>query len=76
MLSKSTLLRISRTKEGFVSIDPAHKIQARAAYLCKNSTCLEKAKKSKGLERSFKGRVPPEIYVQLTENFENLMSLE
>ena len=33
---------------------------------------FEKAKKSKGLERSFKSAVPAEVYDKLREELENL----
>ena len=42
-------------------------IKGRGAYICPNLECLEKAKKSKGLERSFKTPVPAEVYEKLRE---------
>ena len=65
MKDKSTLLRIARSKDGVVAIDP--KLQGRAAYLCADAECQQKAQKSKGLERSFKCPMPPDIYTQLAE---------
>jgi len=70
MIDKRTLIRIARSKEGAINIDPTSKMQGRAAYLCFSTVCLQKAKKSKGLERSFKASIPPEIYVQLAEHLE------
>jgi len=67
MKEKSILVRIARNKEGIISIDPTLKMHGRAAYLCKDTACLAKAQKSKGLERSFKHSIPSEIYVQLEE---------
>ena len=34
--------------------------------------CLQKARKSKGLERSFKMSIPSEVYDALEKEFENL----
>jgi hypothetical protein len=55
--NKSDLIRICLAKNG----------QGRGAYLCDNQMCIEKAKKSKGLERSLKKTIPPDIYTKLLE---------
>jgi len=68
MKDKSALVRIAYNKDGDINIDPTGKMHGRAAYLCKEELCLQKAKKSKGLERSFKRPVPPEIYMQLADS--------
>ena len=46
------------------------KKNGRGAYLCRSSDCLKKARKSKGLERSFKMSIPNEVYDQLEKEFE------
>ncbi|MCL2498906.1 MAG: YlxR family protein [Defluviitaleaceae bacterium] len=56
MRDKTELLRVSLPSQG------------RGAYICKNSVCIEQARKTKGLDRSLKGTVPPDIYVQLKES--------
>ena len=38
----------------------------------KDGECLEKARKSKGLERSFKSAVPAEVYEKLKEELEQI----
>jgi len=63
------LTRISKSKDGDVNIDPTGKQHGRAAYLCADFTCFQKAKKSKGLERSFKSSIPAEIYEELAKNY-------
>ena len=65
MKDKATLTRVALDKAGVISIDPTGKMHGRAAYLCPGGECLQKAKKSKGLERSFKRSVSPEIYDKL-----------
>lgn len=67
MKNKKELIRIVRDDEGNYSIDYTGKKAGRGAYICANIECLEKAKKSKGLERSFKTAVPNEVYEQLKE---------
>jgi len=68
MKNKTGLVRVALDKSGAISIDPTSKMPGRAAYLCQGTECLQKARKSKGLERSFKRAVPAEIYEQLAEN--------
>jgi predicted RNA-binding protein YlxR (DUF448 family) len=65
MKNKKELVRIVRSEEGTYSVDYTGKKPGRGAYICSNLECLEKAKKSKGLERSFKTAVPNEVYEQL-----------
>jgi predicted RNA-binding protein YlxR (DUF448 family) len=65
MKNKKELVRIVRSEEGTYSVDYTGKKPGRGAYICSNIECLEKAKKSKGLERSFKTAVPNDVYEQL-----------
>ena len=65
-LPKKSLVRIVRSPEGEFSVDITGKMPGRGAYICPKTECLEKAQKSRGLERSFKGKVPQEVYEQLT----------
>lgn len=43
------------------------KKNGRGAYICKTMCCLEKAMKSKGLERSLKTQIPKTVYEELLE---------
>ena len=52
-------------KEGNISIDEIGKSNGRGAYICKNIECLEKAIKSKKLERSLKTKIDLQIYESL-----------
>ena len=65
MKEKKELIRVVRTDENQYSIDLTGKMSGRGAYICKNVECLEKAFKSKGLERSFKSAIPKDIYEKL-----------
>lgn len=67
MKSKKELVRIVKNDEGEFSLDTTGKKPGRGAYICKNVTCLEKAQKCKGLERSFKSPVPKDVYEKLRE---------
>jgi len=71
MKDKKQLVRVIRDKDGAFSIDLTGKKSGRGAYICPTAECLEKAVKSKGLERSFKQAVPKEIYENLKRELEN-----
>lgn len=65
MKNKKELIRIVRNSDDEINIDLTGKAQGRGAYICKKTECLEKALKSKGLERSFKCAVDKEVYEKL-----------
>jgi predicted RNA-binding protein YlxR (DUF448 family) len=67
MKPKRDLIRIVKNKEGEISIDHTGKKPGRGAYICKSVQCLEKAIKSKKLERNFSQRIDEEIYLKLKE---------
>lgn len=70
MKNKKELVRIVKSEEGF-SVDFTGKRAGRGAYVCADMNCLQKAHKSKGLERSFKSPVPPEVYENLKAELES-----
>ena len=63
--NKTELIRIVCNKEGQINIDKQGKMEGRGAYICNNINCLEKAIKSKSLERAFKMQIDDEIYNKL-----------
>ena len=67
MKDKSALIRVVSNADGSLSIDATGKAPGRGAYLCKDTNCLSKAQKSKGLERSIKRAIPQEIYDSLID---------
>ena len=71
MKSKKEMLRILRTQEEEIILDATGRKNGRGAYICPNAECLKRAKKSKGLERSFKMKIEDEIYDSLTKEIEN-----
>ena len=54
MKSKKELIRIIRTPEGEIVLDKTGRQNGRGAYICDDAECFKKARKNKGLERSFK----------------------
>lgn len=69
MKAKKELLRVLKTEDG-VLLDATGKKNGRGAYICANTECLKKARKSKGLERSLKVAIPDDVY----DNLEKEMS--
>ena len=55
MKDKKALLRV-------VSLDLGGKKPGRGAYVCHDVACLQKARKSRALERAFETQIPPEVY--------------
>ena len=62
MKEKKTLLRVVKSPEGAVSLDFSGKKPGRGAYLCHKRECFDQAKKSHGLERSFKSPIDASVY--------------
>ena len=62
---KRELIRIVLNKTGDISIDKTGKQEGRGAYICDNIDCLEKAIKSKRLEKSFEIKIDEQIYDKL-----------
>ena len=67
MKNKKEMIRIVHNEEDKFFLDTTGKKPGRGAYICPNIQCLEKAQKSKGLDRSFKKAVPKEVYEQLAK---------
>ena len=65
---KRDLLRIVRTKEGNVLVDITGKLNGKGAYILKDLTVLEKAKKSKALERALGVEISAEVYSEIEKN--------
>lgn len=67
MKSKKELVRVVKNKEEEISLDLTGKKAGRGAYVCKNTECLKKARKSRGFERGLSCRIPDEVYDQMEE---------
>lgn len=70
MKSKKEMMRVLKTAEDEIVLDVTGKKNGRGAYLCVSLDCLKKARKNKGLERSFKRSIPEEVYESLEKEFE------
>lgn len=73
MIAKKDMFRIIKTKDNVIKPDPTGKENGRGAYLHKSKVCFDQAVKSKGLERSFKMSIDPQVYENLSKE---LMDIE
>ena len=64
---KIELIRVVRTPEGTVLIDEKGKTNGRGAYLKKDKSVIEKARKTGILEKHLEIKIPEEIYDDLLE---------
>lgn len=62
---KKELIRIVRLPQGEIVIDRTGKMPGRGAYLCDKTECLEKAIKTRRIERVFETKIENEIYEKL-----------
>ncbi len=62
---KRSLIRVVRSPEGEISIDLTGRKAGRGAYLCPKAECLEKAIKTKALERSLEVTMDAALYETL-----------
>ena len=62
---KKDLIRIVRTPDGEVKIDLTGKMNGRGAYIKRELSVVDKAKKSKALDRHLEVNVPETIYEEL-----------
>ena len=62
---KKDLIRIVKNKEGIITLDRTGKANGRGAYICDNIQCLEKAIKTKALERAFEMSISEDVYNEL-----------
>lgn len=62
MKPKKELVRIVKSPEGEISLDLTGKKSGRGAYICKDASCLSKARKARKLEKSFSCKIDEEVY--------------
>lgn len=72
MKSKKELIRVIKTPEEEVVLDTTGRKNGRGAYICADTQCLFKARKSRGLERSLKISIPDAVYESLEKEMSTL----
>ena len=67
MRPKNEMLRIVRTEDGQAVIDRTGKRNGRGAYLCAEQACLDRAIKTRALERALEIAVDETVRERLRE---------
>ncbi len=62
---KQELIRVVRDKEGNINVDVTGKLNGRGAYLKRDSKVIQRAMKTKKLDRHLEVVIPEEIYIEL-----------
>jgi uncharacterized protein len=65
MKPKKELLRIVRTPEGTVELDPTGKRNGRGAYICSDLVCFQTAVKERRFRKAFEVDVDPQVFADL-----------
>lgn len=74
MKPKKELMRVVKSAQGVVSLDPGGKMPGRGAYVCADVECLKKARKQYALSRALETSIEDRVYEKLRERLEELCS--
>jgi len=61
MKTKKQLIRVVRTPDEKIEIDPTGKLSGRGAYICPELECLTKALKGKRLDKALQRSITQEV---------------
>lgn len=70
MKPKKELIRVVKNKENEISVDFVGKKPGRGAYICRQISCFDKARKGKRLERAYESAISEDIYEILKKQLE------
>jgi uncharacterized protein len=62
---KGSLVRVVRSADGSAAVDVTGRAQGRGAYLHRDPSCIEIARKKKALDRALKAEVSHELWVEI-----------
>jgi predicted RNA-binding protein YlxR (DUF448 family) len=62
---KQQLIRLVRSSDGIVVLDPTGRALGRGAYLHPSTVCLETARKRRALERALKAALPDSFWSEI-----------
>lgn len=69
---KREFVRVVRTPQGLVEIDPTGKTAGRGAYLCADPDCFETARKRRRLDSALRVSLKDDDYARLRRDFDEL----
>ena len=67
MKPKKELVRVVKSPEGEISLDPTGRKPGRGAYVCRKPECLKAARKDHRIEKAFGCKIPVEVYDRMEE---------
>ena len=70
MKPKRELVRVVRSQDGNVTVDFTGKAAGRGAYVCRSVECLERAIKTRGLDRALEHKIEDTVFLQLKEELQ------
>ena len=62
---KNELIRIVKNNKNEITVDKTGKQEGRGAYICNNMECLEKAIKSRRIEKAIEAKISDEVFEQI-----------
>jgi predicted RNA-binding protein YlxR (DUF448 family) len=71
---KRTFVRVVRTPEGHVEVDPTGKANGRGAYLCADPDCFEMARKRRRLDSALRVTLKDDDYTRLKRDFDRVLA--
>lgn len=71
MKPKKELFRIVRSPDGEINVDRTGKASGRGAYICSSEECLNRAQKTRALERALEHGVSEEVFDRLRQEIQN-----
>ena len=70
MKPKRELIRVVRSQDGNGTVDFTGKAAGRGAYVCRSVECLERAIKTRGLDRALEHKIEDTVFLQLKEELQ------
>lgn len=67
MKDKRSLIRVVRSPQGEITLDPGGKAPGRGAYICRSQECWKRAKKARSLEKALKTKLSDQLLDQLAQ---------
>ncbi len=64
---KRDFIRVVRSPDGEILIETDKRLNGRGAYLCKTSICMEKAQKTKALDRALGTKIDEDLWSKLQQ---------
>jgi predicted RNA-binding protein YlxR (DUF448 family) len=71
---KRQFVRVVRTPEGHVEMDPTGKANGRGAYLCADPDCFEMARKRRRLDSALRVALQDDDYTRLKRDFDEVLN--